>query len=441
MHYPTSLLAMIRFLLMHDALLRRVPGRVVIVLFALMLCAGQALGESSKFRLTVRDDPASTVVIGWCQDSGEDAAVHYGPEDQGQDADAYPHTHEPDEHADYKGLKHRFARLSDLEPHTKYYFVVRDSDSVSERYWFRTGPDGRAPMHIVAGGDSRNNHDVRRDANRMVAKLRPDFIAFAGDMTVKGTEKQWEQWLEDWQLTVSDDGRMTPVIVARGNHEPSNEDLVNIFDVPHEDVYFALTFGDDYLRLYTLNTEISVSGDQAQWLREDLDDHDTVHWKMVQYHKPMWPHTSDKKEGDRIYDAWANLFYEHRVNLVIECDSHMVKSTWPIRPSGGPESELGFVRDDETGTVYIGEGCWGAPLRPADDSKAWTRDADSFNQVKWIRVTKDLITTRTIRVGNVDEVASVDDADPWQAPENLDIWSPSNGAEIYCVPLHAVVRQ
>ena len=69
----------------------------------------------------------------------------------------------------------------------------------------------------------------------------------------------------------------------------------------------------------------------------------------------------------------------------MESDAHLVKSTWPIRPSTDADNEEGFIRDDKNGTVYVGEGCWGAPLRGADDNKSWTRDSDSFNIVDHLK--------------------------------------------------------
>ena len=118
------------------------------------------------------------------------------------------------------------------------------------------------------------------------------------------------------------------------------------------------------------------------------------------------------------------------MKLVVECDAHTVKTTWPLKPSTKRSSEEGFVRDNRRGTVYVGEGCWGAPLRPSDDSKSWTRDHGSFNQFKWIFIDKDQIEIRSINVDNAPEVASVPNDDPFQIPENIDIWNPENGAVV-----------
>ena len=83
---------------------------------------------------------------------------------------------------------------------------------------------------------------------------------------------------------------------------------------------------------------------------------------MVQYHHPIRPHTRRKSEQEYLRANWAPLFFKHSVQLVLECDSHMSKITWPVRPSNDRTEvgyDEGFVRD-EKGTVYIGEGGMGS---------------------------------------------------------------------------------
>jgi len=223
---------------------------------------------------------------------------------------------------------------------------------------------------------------------------------------------------------------MIPIVAARGNHEDSNANLIDLFDVPSNNVYYALTFGDNLIRTYTLNTEISMGGSQRSWLASDLANSNDVIWKMAQYHKPMRPHTSNKPEGTQQYSNWADLFEQHRVNLVVECDIHMAKTTWPIVPSNGAGSYEGFIRDDCNGTVYTGEGSWGAPLRSNNDDKPWTRNSGSFNQFKWIFVDQDNIELRTIQVDNANSVGQVSDNNIFLPPANLDIWDPSNGSVV-----------
>lgn len=402
-----------------------------LLLMTLWMLATVSEATTDKYRIMWRDNPATTMVIGWNQVSGSNASVHYGISDFGTNWSAYPNTANVSQSNNSFGMSNQFVRLTGLQPNTAYYFVIRDSQGTSNRFWFKTTPDVNTErLSFIAGGDSRNNRTPRVNANKLVAKLRPHAVFFGGDFTDNATNTEWQNWFDDWQNTIGTDGRMIPIVATRGNHESSNADLINLFDVPSNNVYYALTFGDNLIRTYTLNSEISTGGSQMSWLASDLASNDDVTWKMAQYHKPMRPHTESKPDGTNQYNNWANLFEQHRVNLVVECDIHMVKTTWPIIPSYGAGSDEGFVRDDCNGTVYTGEGSWGAPLRPNNDDKAWTRNSGSFNQFKWIFIGQDGIELRTIRVDNANEVGQVSDNNIFQSPANLDVWNPSNGSVV-----------
>lgn len=141
----------------------------------------------------------------------------------------------------------------------------------------------------------------------------------------------------------------------------------------------------------------------------------------------MRPHTRTKPEQDQLVLHWAPLFYKHRVHVGIESDSHVSKWTYPIRPSNEPGSDEGFIRDDEKGTVYVGEGCWGAPLRDNDDDKSWTRNSGSFNQFNWIFVDADKMEIRTVMTDVADHVGELSDNNLFRQPVGLSVWNPSNG--------------
>ncbi len=402
--------------------------RFVILLF-LGCCLPAVLeARAARFRCMWRDDPATTMVIGWDQLSGSYPELYYDEADFGRNAAGYRNALRPDQIVYAKGMNNCFARLTGLQPNTTYYFIVKDSEGVSRRLSFKTAPaDPDARLSIIAGGDSRNNRDARRSANLLVSKLRPTFIMFDGDMTAGDSDREWQNWFDDWQLTIGSDGRLFPVIVARGNHEMNNETLVKLFDIPVPEVYYGLTFARDLLRVYTLNSLIAPGGDQKGWLERDLQVNSNLVWRFAQYHHSIRPHTARKTEKDELLFHWAQLFYRHRVQLVLESDAHVVKWTWPIRPSLDPGSAEGFVRDDERGTVYIGEGCWGAPLRDANDPKPWTRDLGSFNQFKWIFVDREKMEIRTVRTDDAEQVAEIDHRNLFEPPLGLVVWSPSNG--------------
>ncbi len=380
-----------------------------------------------RFRCMWRDNPATTMVIGWDQVTGANPVFYYDVNDNGQKVDLYKLSKRADVTIASRGMNNHFVRLTGLKPNTIYYFIIRDNEGVSKRFSFKTAPDRPERLSIIAGGDSRNHRDARLSANKLVSKLRPHVILFNGDMTPDDTAGEWKKWLDDWQETIGSDGRIFPVLVARGNHESTNQSLLELFDAPHPGIFYAMNFGGNLLRIYTLNTLIPTNGEQLNWLERDLQANNNTTWKITQYHNAMRPHTKAKPEQDNLVIHWAPLFLKHKIKLAIESDSHVTKWTYPIRPSNEAGSDEGFIRDDFEGTVYTGEGCWGAPLRDADDDKSWTRNSGSFNQFNWIFVDQNKIEVRTVLTDVSERVGQVSDRNIFEPPVGLSLWSPSNG--------------
>jgi len=335
------------------------------------------------------------------------------------------------------GMVNCFVQLVNLTPGQTYYFVIEDNTGISDEYNFDTIADNNdTELSIIAGGDSRNDSfrntlSVRSVANKIVSKLKAHAFIFDGDFTDNDNAEDWQRWLDDWQLTISSDKRITPIIPARGNHENSNAQLGYLFDCP-ENMYYAKSLGDDLLEIYTLNSEdiVSTQGDQTSWMTNTLSNSNSI-WKFVQYHKPIRPHYSFKNEGAVQYAYWAKLFYQYEVDVVLEGDAHLVKTTYPIIPcTGGFDCDEGFKRDDINGTIYLGEGSYAAPPRLNNDDKKWTRASGSFNQFKWIFVNKDQMEIRTVKYDentNTTVINEVQANNRFTIPQNLDIWNPSNG--------------
>jgi hypothetical protein len=224
-----------------------------------------------------------------------------------------------------------FAKLTGLKGNTAYFFVIKDNQGVSKRYWFRTAPSTPKPFTFIAGGDTKslgNPLEVSQNSNSLVAILRPLFVYFNGDFTSGDgtTPENWKNWLLDWQkMTTTIDGRMIPLVPIHGNHE--NGDKANL------NYIFKSKGGNKYQ-----------------------------------------------------YDQWAHLFFQYRLSVSFDADSHMLKITYPVIPDSSKNSFLGYIRDDKNGTMFLGEGSWGATPRPNNDDKPWTMTSGSFNQVQWIHV-------------------------------------------------------
>ena len=420
---------------------------------------------SDKYRLVWNDDPTSTITIIWDQLTGEQSVVLYGKEDFGREYWKYTNKQTPTRRLiNYYQMRTHYTKLENLEPDQIYYFVVMDSVGVSKRFYFHTAPDKPKAFTFITGGDTKSvgtSLAAGRASNKMVAKLRPLFVQFNGDFTTgNGTNPDyWHQWLIDWDsLTTTSDGRKIPIVPVQGNHEGGNKSILNkIFDAPFQstdstNIYYSLSFGDKFFHIIVLNSEIDEGGDQREWLKADLEAHQDFSFKIAGYHKPFRPHTSRKKENDYQYEQWAGLFYKYGLNLSMDADAHLHKITYPLKPSNTEGSHQGFIRDDEKGTMFIGEGSWGAGHRINNDDKPWTYQSGSFNQIKWIHVKPEngeqpasmeiftVITSKKDDAGNqtfyVDEVESLTEVTIFNIPENIKLFIGSDSLNSVKYPFY-----
>ncbi len=465
---------------------RKVNGRLLGLVFSLVTLALSSVAGAAtdKYRLVWTDDPATTMTIGWRQMSGTALEVKYRIKGSLSTWQSETTTVSRNFQNTVNGvsdtLNNTFVKLSGLLPDSDYEFQVCDDQGCSNQYmWFRTAPDAPQPISFIAGGDSRRessadfgaNDQARLEGFKLVSKLRPLFVLFSGDFMNDGTFEEWLIWLDGWQLTQSSDGRMYPLVPTHGNHENDELDMMrDIFNVEGpvgntaNGTYNALSFGGSLLRIWTLNTELepgvgysAFSGqsstawnEQSAWLSSDLAAHASVNWKLANYHRPLRPHTSGKDEGNLRYSEWAPLFDTYDVDLAIESDSHMVKYTYPVNMSAGAGSEEGFAQADflnsEHGTVFVGEGSWGAPKRPIDDDKSWTMISNSFWQFKHIQLDSTNLHVRTVRFENNSYPGGVDadvteltqaqqDSTPFALPAGLDLWQPFVGDGPLTLPL------
>ena len=421
--------------------------QILLVLILFWGCSSQSSNQeervasaTDKYRLIWNDNPQTTMTIGWNQKRGE-GVVFYG-----QKKDVI-HAISPTRQVDYRGMHNAFARLKDLKSNRRYYFKICTDKNCSELMYFKTAPKDNQAFTFISGGDSRSIPRGRIRGNILVSKIRPLFIAHGGDFTMKGKSEEWQRWLDEWQMTKSPDGRLYPLIVTHGNHENGDREMLyNLFDVPQKDVYYKINF--PLLSLYILNTELEPSiarydletlnpnkwNRQKGWLEASLKS-DKKRWKVVSYHRPLRPHRASKSEGRLRYSDWAGLFYQYGVQLAIECDSHLVKYTQPLKPD--TKGEEGFVVDKSKGTTYIGEGSWGAPTRGNDDDKSWTIDSGSFWQFKLITVDVNKLEIRTVKFGDESNdydaqgvnnlTQELQNKNPKMIPNNLDLWDSKVG--------------
>ncbi|MDZ8118170.1 choice-of-anchor J domain-containing protein [Pontiella agarivorans] len=448
---------------------------------ALLLALGLAgpglvNAATERYRLVWTDDPATTATIGWEQSSGPPVGVRYstdaGLAGAATNTSVVSHYYDNTLTTEGSPFTSHFIDLTGLSADTAYYFEILDSEGASTLMWFKTAPDTPSDFTFVAGGDSRTNDDPRRWGMNLISRIRPLFIVYGGDYMNNGTNDEWRQWLDEWQATISSDGRIYPIIPQHGNHENDMLDMMQrIFNIRNPNAYGHFPIGGNQMRVWALNSELepgvgygafqnqdsSAWGAQTAWLSNELAKvSNYATWQVASYHRPMRPHTSGKAEGTGRIAAWADAFYNYGMDLAVESDTHMTKYTYPLEPSTAPGSFQDFTRNLIDGTMFIGEGSWGAPTRPMDDDKTWTLASDSFWQFKLIHVhtaPEPRMDIRTVRFGSIDEfnagnlydpetvtplTQAEQDLDPYAMSAGLDLWKPLSGEVLTIYPNDSV---
>ncbi|MFA9478123.1 fibronectin type III domain-containing protein [Phycisphaerales bacterium AB-hyl4] len=372
-------------------------GRVDVILLCLLVslvgvgggtsaAAAEADPSPRHVRVLWMEQPQHEAVVSWTTHApGEAHRLYYDTQPRYGELDDYAYEAGDLESGAYtlrSADRERFgpgyyhhAHLDTLEPDTVYYFVAVTDGEVSEEFHFITAPaDDPRRVRIIFGGDSRIAgdepyvHEDRRNMNRRIARLveqYPDILAFAhgGDYCQRAEWRYIKPWLDDHELIVTAEGRILPIIPARGNHDRGIVFEEKFHWPGRERDYYYTTQLTGQIALITLNTEISLGGDQRTWLADELSElRPTNRWLFAQYHKPAYSSVRGIPDGESRRRNFVPLFEQYRVDLVCESHDHALKRTVPIR-DGQP--------DFEAGIIYIGDGGLGVPQREPDPSRWW----------------------------------------------------------------------
>jgi len=343
-------------------------------------------------RVLWMENPSSEAVISWStREEGKKHRVYYDTEPRGGEPDDYAKRQKTFRDGKFTTVDedvswtvptyYHHVYLDKLKPATPYYLVIESDDAVSREFHFVTAPEKDEPLAILHGGDSRigaqsgpsggldpYDHNDRQKMNLRMATLledHPGIIALAhgGDYCLRAELRFMDRWLTDFELTTTKEGRLLPIIPTRGNHD-KGVGFEEIFAWPDlkTDYYYTTKLSEE-IALITLNTELSIGGDQRDWLEKNLDAlRRNNRWVFTQYHQPAYTSVKNPQRSASQLTYWVPLFEKYNVDLVCESDDHALKRTLPIR-NGAP--------DLENGIVYIGDGGLGVPQRTPDPSRWW----------------------------------------------------------------------
>ena len=341
----------------------------IVLPFLLMAQSPNPSDDNPNVRVIWGENPSRNAIVSI---SGAKAELYFDTQDH-TELKAFGHTLTPFSTGKYvdkpwfstggeSSDSYSHFKLDDLKPSTTYFFVVKSEAGRSKTFHFVTAPEDDRPFKLIYGGDSRSDPKARRMVNTLIKNLMAkdsEIIAFVhgGDYnSASDNRKQWQQWLDDYEILVADDGRVYPIIPTRGNHEGAGVSYNQVFGFPAGEKidYWATKIGK--LLWITLDSNVSHGAKQKIFLEKQLKAGQAYRWIVPSYHRPAYP--AVKRPGNA-FVHWVPLFEKYNVDLVAESDGHVLKRTLPIR--NGQYSEDGIV--------YVGEGGLGVPQRRPDMSR------------------------------------------------------------------------
>lgn len=342
-------------------------------------------GHTFHHRVLWIENPDTQAVLSWStREAGKDHVLYYDTVSRAGDVSAYANKTSTFKDGQFTMVEadkewvrpayYHHAHLTGLEPDTTYYVVFSSDGEPSKEFHFRTALAEDQPFTMLAGGDSRiggndpYSHTDRQSMNMRLRELfesEPNVLGFVhgGDYCMRAEWRYLEPWLNDHELTTTGAGRLLPIIPARGNHDMAigYEEMFSWPDL--KTPYYFTTRLSPTATVITLNTEISIAGDQRDWLESTLESvAPDSRWIMAVYHRPAYSSVRNVQDGAPRRNSWVPLFERFNVNLAYESHDHALKRTVPIR-----DSRI----DLENGVTYIGDGGLGVPQRAPDPNRWW----------------------------------------------------------------------
>jgi hypothetical protein len=244
---------------------------------------------------------------------------------------------------------------------------------------------GTGDVRFIAFGDS----GIGSTAQRNLAALMPGEtfdIAIHGGDVVYGTSSTtgggWYPQYHNWFFDIYKDWlRSRPVFPSIGNHDDSISRALayrSLFVLPdngassafpdHAERYYSFDYGP--IHFIALDTEFAFQNatrrqEQLNWLVNDLSSTNQP-WRVAFFHRS--PYSSGGEHGSdlAVRQAFAPIFQQHGVQLVISAHEHVYERTVPWKEATGGSQAV----------TYIVAGGGGARLYPSSRN-VWTASSRS----------------------------------------------------------------
>ncbi|MCX5045492.1 metallophosphoesterase family protein [Aldersonia sp. NBC_00410] len=298
------------------------------------------------------------------------------------------------------------ARLTGLEPDSRYIYAAGHDGVPVELGTLRTAPSGRARFRFTSFGDQGTptlgkvdpasgkfvndnlGSPVAADVTTAVESVAPLFNLVNGDLCYANIATDRIRTWNDWWTNNSRSARHRPWMPAPGNHEneSGNGDIgyaayQTYFTVPNSGsdeplrgLWYAFTVGgmrviavanddvclqdggDSYVRGYS-------GGAQRRWLAKELANARAdkgIDWVVVFMHQTAISSAKGNGADLGIRGDWLPLFDQYQVDLVLCGHEHHYERSHPVRGTlptdtltPNPVEMLSDAIDTTKGTVHL----------------------------------------------------------------------------------------
>jgi hypothetical protein len=258
-----------------------------------------------------------------------------------------------------------------LMPETTYYYRCGSPGyGWSEVFSFRTPPQETGEYTFCVVGDTRSATPDSTDVSEWekvaaaAATESPLFTLLLGDEVFLGFQEEYWPPCLDATAPLFQKGC---IMASHGNHEEYAMEYFDRFSFPDNERWYSFDVGS--VHFVCLDTglmdysERPLLGEQSPWLEEDLQQAEEkgMEWTVVFFHRP--PYSSGEGYGEQpdIIAEWVPIFERYGVDLVLASHEHFYQRSLPML-EGQALTTTGDMYKNTGGTVYVIQGCGGAPM-------------------------------------------------------------------------------
>jgi len=349
--------------------------------FFLALLPLQISAEVSALYLSWYNDPTTTMTIQWHSEQDAENQLFW----KSPDSAAWIEVKSSHHFLPLSRIEVHHVDLNQLSPGTEYEFKIGSDSTI---YHFRTMPQTLdRSITFIVGGNIFESRKIFRQMAQTIAKHDPDFIVFGGNIAHAINSKpfffpssrlrHWLAFFNEWKTSIiQNGGRVIPFVIAPGKEDIRTDDyeiFFSLFAFPQKQLYRDIDFGN-YLTLFLLDTGNfhPIDGPQSYWLKRALTKNQKRTYRFAVYNESAYPPSGSSPATKKIRTFWCPLFEEFDLQAAFEHQNHSIKRTFPIKGN----------QIQANGTIYLGEGCWGA--RPQKTQDQWYLTKRSKRDGVWL---------------------------------------------------------